>query len=44
MKVLIVLLILSGCAGMVDNTNKTDKFIIGSSLLAFTLFAQGAKN
>ena len=44
MKTLSLILLLSGCATMQDNTTLGDKIIIGSSLLIFGLFAQGAGN
>ena len=44
MKTLSLILLLSGCATMQDNTTLGDKIIIGSSLLVFGLFAQGASN
>ena len=44
MKSLSLILLLSGCATMQDNTTLGDKIIIGGSLLVFGLFAQGAGN
>ena len=45
MKTIILLsLLLTGCADMHNNTTLGDKVIIGGSLLAFGLFANGAGN
>lgn len=41
---ILLLTLLAGCANIQDNTTNTDKLIIGSSLLVFALFTQGAGN